>query len=78
MLSYIIFFIIGCILLFIIYIGGKGLGRGIEAKGKLNKEKRMNKKKSNISDELKKLDDLRKDKVISDKEFEKAKEKLLN
>ena len=77
MLNYLIFFIIALILIFIIYIGAKGLSRGIEAKSKLKEEKTKSEKNSNIVDEIEKLSDLRKKKIISEKEFEIAKKKLL-
>ena len=77
MLNYLIFFIIALILIFIIYIGAKGLSRGIEAKSKLKEENTKSKKNSNIVDEIEKLSDLRKKKIISEKEFEIAKKKLL-
>ncbi len=76
MLNYLIFFIIALILIFIIYIGAKGLGRGIEAKSKLKEEKTKSEKNSNIVDEIEKLSDLRKKKIITEKEFEIAKKKL--
>ena len=76
MLNYLIFFIIALILIFIIYIGAKGLSRGIEAKSKLKEEKTKIKKNSNIVDEIEKLSDLRKKKIITEKEFEIAKKKL--
>ncbi len=77
MLNYLIFFIIALILIFIIYIGAKGLSRGIEAKSKLKEEKTKIKKNSNIIDEIEKLNDLKKKKIITEKEFEIAKKKLL-
>ena len=77
MLNYIIFFIIALILVFIIYIGAKGLSRGMEAKSKLKEEKTKSKKNSNIVDEIEKLSDLREKKIITEKEFEIAKKKLL-
>ena len=77
MFNYLIFLIIALILIFVIYIGGKGLSRGIEAKSKLKEEKNRNIKKSNIDDDIKKLTDLRSKNLISEKEFEKAKKKLL-
>ena len=76
MLNYLIFFIIALILIFIIYIGAKGLSRGIEAKSKLKEENTKSKKNSNIVDEIEKLSDLRKKKIITEKEFEIAKKKL--
>jgi preprotein translocase subunit SecF len=76
MLNYLIFLIIALILIFIIYIGAKGLSRGIEAKSKLKEEKTKSKKNSNIIDEIEKLSDLRKKKIITEKEFEIAKKKL--
>jgi len=76
MLNYLIFFIIALILMFIIYIGAKGLSRGIEAKSKLKEEKTKSKKNSNIVDEIEKLSNLRKKKIITEKEFEIAKKKL--
>ncbi len=77
MFNYLIFLIIALILIFVIYIGGKGLSRGIEAKSKLKEEKNRNIKKSNIDDDIIKLNDLRGKNLISEKEFEKAKKKLL-
>ena len=77
MLNYIIFFIIALILVFVIYIGAKGLSRGIEAKSKLKEENTKSEKNSNIVDEIKKLSDLRKKKMITEEEFEIAKKKLL-
>ena len=76
MLNYLIFFIIALILIFIIYIGAKGLSRGIEAKSKLKEEKTKSNKNSNIVDEIEKLSDLRRKKIITEKEFEIAKKKL--
>ena len=76
MLNYLIFFIIALILIFIIYIGAKGLSRGIEAKSKLKEEKTKSEKNTNIVDEIEKLSDLRKKKIITEKEFEIAKKKL--
>ncbi len=64
------------ILIFIIYIGAKGLSRGMEAKSKLKEEKTKSEKNSNIVDEIEKLSDLRKKKIITEKEFEIAKKKL--
>ncbi len=78
MLSYLIFFIIACILIFVLYIGSKGLSRGIDAKAKLKKEKLKNKKEIKIIDELNKLNDLKNKKVISEEEFKKLKKKLLS
>ena len=77
MLNYLIFFIIALILIFIIYIGAKGLSRGMEAKSKLKEEKTKRKKNSNIVDEIEKLTDLKEKKIITEKEFEIAKKKLL-
>ena len=57
MFNYLIFLIIALILIFVIYIGGKGLSRGIEAKSKLKEEKNRNIKKSNIDDDITKLND---------------------
>ena len=76
MLNYLIFFIIALILIFIIYIGAKGLSRGIEAKSKLKEEKTKSEKNTNIANEIEKLSDLRKKKIITEKEFEIAKKKL--
>jgi len=77
MFNYLIFLIIALILIFVIYIGAKGLSRGIEAKSKLKEEKNKNIKNSNIDDDIRKLTDLRSKNLISEKEFEKAKKKLL-
>tara|TARA_S200000501_G_C20649960_1_gene666996 strand:+ start:53 stop:295 length:243 start_codon:yes stop_codon:yes gene_type:complete len=71
-----IYFLITCILVFILYLGGKGLSRGIDAKARLKKKISI-KKEPKISDELKKLSKLRSREIITDEEFEKAKKKLL-
>ncbi len=78
MIINVIYFLIACILIFIIYIGGKGLNRGINAKAALKKEKTKDHNKTNILNELEKLNDLRIKKIISEGEFEKAKKKLLD
>ena len=77
MLNYIIFLIIALILVFVIYIGAKGLSRGIEAKSKLKEENMKSEKNLNIVNEIKKLSDLREKKMITEEEFEIAKKKLL-
>ena len=74
----IIYILIFLILIFVAFTGFKAASTGIEAKqrNKFNKEKRGTKK--NISKDLSRLDKLYKTRGITKKEFEKAKNKILN
>ena len=69
------------ILVFILYLGGNAIMKGMSAKN-TNKENKENINSTNdepkISDEIEKLDKLLKDGILTQEEFDKAKKKLLD
>ena len=71
---------------FVLYLGGNAIMKGMSAKNS-NKENENSENneienssdvKKNLSDELDKLNDLLKDGVLTQEEFEKAKKKILD
>ena len=71
---------------FVLYLGGNAIMKGMSAKN-ANKEnenlenkenKNSSEDKKNLSDELDKLNNLLKEGVLTQEEFEKAKKKLLD
>ena len=85
MLANTIYLIVFIILAFVLSIAVKAITRGVEAKQTLKEEKnlQLNKEESKISnieivDQLKELKELNDKGVISNDEFQKAKEKILN
>jgi|TARA_B100000902_G_scaffold365707_1_gene386870 hypothetical protein len=81
----IIFFVLVIpILVFVLYLGGNAIMKGMNAKNtnKLNKENEENTNSFNhetkLSDEIDKLNKLLEDGVLTQEEFEKAKKKLLD
>ena len=80
MISWIIYLIVGFILLFVLYLAIQGIDRGVKAKNtnKLNHKENKLSTTKNISNELKKLKKLYDDGVINKKEFNVAKKKLLS
>ena len=85
MLTNIIYFAVFIILVFVLSIAVKAITRGVEAKQTLKEEKNLqvNKEENEISNieivkQLKELKDLHDKGVISNDEFQKAKEKILN
>tara|TARA_B100000524_G_scaffold321435_1_gene202297 strand:+ start:161 stop:418 length:258 start_codon:yes stop_codon:yes gene_type:complete len=85
MLANIIYLVVFIILAFVLSIAVKAITRGVEAKQTLKEEKnlQLNKEENKISnieivDQLKELKDLNDKGVISNDEFQKAKEKILN
>ena len=75
------------IMAYVLYLGGMAIMNGFNAKeaNRAEKEPVSDEKdvnapieSSSLSDELEKLNQLRKDGVITQEEFEKAKNKLLN
>ena len=85
MLANIIYLVVFIILAFVLTIAVKAITRGVEAKQTLREEKnfQLNKEENKISNkeivnQLKELKDLNDSGVISDDEFQKAKEKILN
>ena len=80
MISWIIYIIVGLILVFVLYIAILGINRGVKAKN-VNKSNNLENKLSsqkNISNELEKLKKLYDRGVINKKEFNIAKKKLLS
>ena len=71
---------------FVLYLGVNAIMKGTEAKNALKEEKKLNndenenlpENKKNLSEELDKLNNLLKDGVLTQEEFEKAKKKLLD
>ena len=85
MLANIIYLVVFIILVFVLSIAVKAITRGVEAKQTLKEEKnfQLNKEENKISnieivDQLKELKDLNDKGVLSNDEFQKAKEKILN
>ena len=71
---------------FVLYLGVNAILKGSEAKSALKKEANLNPDenenslddKKNLSEEINKLNNLLKDGVLTQEEFEKAKKKLLD
>ena len=72
---------------FVLYLGGMAIMNGFKSKEANRAEKEAEQSKdnenvtsqdNNLSDELTKLNDLRKSGVLTQEEFDKAKNKLLN
>ena len=89
MISYIVIGICILLLLAVIFISAKPISMGIEARRDINTSSKsekddeeefenLNDKVNNISEEILKLSKLKEDGIISDEEYKKAKEKLLN
>ena len=74
------------ILAFVLYLGGNAIMKGMSAKNTNKENKNLESgdiensfdTRNNLSEELEKLNDLLKDGVITQEEFEKAKQKLLD
>ena len=85
MLANTIYLVVFIILAFVLSIAVKAITRGVEAKQTLKEEKNLqvNKEENEISNieivnQLKELKELNDKGVISNDEFQKAKEKILN
>ena len=71
---------------FVLYLGVKAIMKGTEAKNALKEQDNLKNEenenffdnKKNLSEELDKLNNLLKDGVLTQEEFEKAKKKLLD
>ena len=84
----IIFFVLVIpIMAFVLYLGGMAIMNGFKSKEANRAEKEADQSKdneniasqdNNLSDELTKLNDLRQSGVLTQEEFDKAKNKLLN
>lgn len=89
-MTYLVIGICAFLLIAVIFIAAKPISMGIEARrntndSTYNKEELENdeayeidENKSKISDEIDKLNNLRKEGTISDEEFDRAKKKLLD
>ena len=71
---------------FVLYLGGNAIMKGMSAKNankenenlENNENENFSEKNKNLSEELDKLNNLLKDGVLTQEEFEKAKKKLLD
>ena len=80
MIANIIYIIVAFILIFVLYLAVKAITRGVEAKSELSKEKEesdISEIKQDLSTEITKLKKMHEDGVITQEEFQKAKEKIL-
>tara|TARA_Y100000768_G_scaffold339500_1_gene282770 strand:+ start:142 stop:420 length:279 start_codon:yes stop_codon:yes gene_type:complete len=91
MISYLVIGICIFLLLVVIYISAKPISMGIEARRNISGDKdsvgedeedfkypeNESNNKNNISDEIIRLNQLKKDGLLTDEEYEKAKKKLL-
>ena len=85
MITNLIYIIVAFILIYVVYIATKAVDRGLEAKKNLknidkleNEEKNQGyKNKINISSEIEKLNKLYEQGALNEKEFKRAKEKIL-
>ena len=92
MLNYLVFGIAIIIFATVIIISGKAISRGIEAKNNMKAKSQDEKialsgieentntltSSSNLIDQINELNKLKEQGIISDEEFKKAKEKILN
>ena len=88
MMTYLVIGICLLLLIVVIYISAKPISMGIEARRNIKSEDNENidtteekiheANKENISDEILKLNQLKNEGILSEEEFEKAKEKLLS
>ncbi len=68
------------ILIFVVYLGGRAIMTGYNAKSSNRSETEINDKSNqdNLSNELNKLNELLKSGALTQEEFEKAKKKILD
>ncbi len=74
------------ILAFVLYLGGNAIMNGMSAKNANKKDENLESNEiedsseiqKNLSEEIKKLNDLLKEGILTQEEFEKAKKKLLD
>ena len=68
------------IFIFVIYLGGRAIMTGFSAKNSNRSESEIKKNDNseNLSEELNKLNELLKNGVLNQEEFEKAKKKILD
>jgi len=65
---------------FVLYLGASAIMKGFSAKNENKANEKINEfsDEKNLTDEIKKLDQLLKEGVLTQEEFEKAKKKILN
>tara|TARA_Y100000590_G_scaffold434861_1_gene553627 strand:- start:776 stop:1027 length:252 start_codon:yes stop_codon:yes gene_type:complete len=82
MIIYIVYLIIALIFIFLIYTASKAISRGMKAKNKSNyidlSKPKKNKDKLSIAEEFEKLKKLHQEGFLSNEEFKKAKDKIIN
>ena len=92
MMTYLVIGLCIILLIVVIYISAKPISMGIEARRNINHssnkeddysqnlddDEQYNKEESSISNEILKLNDLKQKGLLTQEEYEKAKEKLLN
>ena len=66
------------ILVFVLYLGGNAIMKGMSAKNTNKENINSLNNEPKISDEIEKLDKLLKDGILTQEEFDKAKKKLLD
>ena len=83
MITNIIYILVFLILAFVLSIAVKAITRGVEAKQIIKEEKDLDLNKENqkqnleVIDQIKELKELHEKGILSDEEFKKAKEKIL-
>ncbi|MBH00419.1 MAG: hypothetical protein CMI86_00205 [Candidatus Pelagibacter sp.] len=82
MLTNVIYVLIASILIFVLYLAVKAITRGVEAKSDLNEEKKVEfdekTKDNSLTIEIDKVQKLYKEGVLTEEEFKKAKQKILD
>lgn len=73
-----IYITIAAILIFVLYLAVKAITRGVEAKGEIKETKEDQLLNSNITNDILKLKELLDSGAITEEEFKKAKDKILN
>jgi len=63
---------------FVLYLGGNAIMKGMSAKNANKENENFSEKNKNLSEELDKLNNLLKEGVLTQEEFEKAKKKILD
>tara|TARA_B100000989_G_C19531100_1_gene469936 strand:+ start:6251 stop:6502 length:252 start_codon:yes stop_codon:yes gene_type:complete len=82
MLTNVIYVLIASILIFVLYLAVKAITRGVEAKSDLNEEKKVEfdekTQDNSLTIEIDKVQKLYKEGVLTEEEFKKAKQKILD
>ena len=80
MLTNIIYVLVATILIFVLYLAVKAITRGVEAKSDIRQEKEneVNISQNGITEELSKLQKMYDSGTLTEEEFTKAKQKILD